>query len=93
MAQENDDNAEVTSWYELSFSRGLTEPALIFGVPKLVIVLNVAIAALFIMNFGFWPIIVLNAIIHFASIYVCKNDNQFFEALQGYMNKKNFYGT
>lgn len=84
---------EAVSWYDLDFSRGLTEPALILGVPKLAIVLNAALGAIFLLDFGFWPILLVNFLIHFASIHVCKGDNQFFECLQGYMKKKNFYGT
>ena len=91
MAEENTN--DTASWYDLGFSRGLTEPALLLGVPKLAIVLNAALGGIFIMDFGFWPIIFVNLVIHFASIYVCKSDNQFFDCLQMYMRKKNFYET
>ena len=37
---ETNEAVEAESWYELSFSRGLTEPALIAGVPKSVLVWN-----------------------------------------------------
>ena len=90
MAEENNDSA---SWFNLGFSRGLTEPALIFGVPKLFIVLNVALAGLFILDFGFWPILFVNAILHFGAIYVCKGDNQTFDCLIKYRKTKDFYET
>lgn len=90
MAEENNDSA---SWFDLGFSRGLTEPILLLGVPRLFIVLNAALGALFIIDFGFWPILVVNAILHFGGIYVCKGDNQFFDCLQGYMRTKDFYET
>lgn len=87
------DNNDSASWYDLGFSRGLTEPALILGVPKMVIALNVALGALFLIDFGFWPILFVNLTIHFASIFVCKSDKQFFECLQGYQKTKDFYET
>ena len=31
---------DTQSWFELGFSRGLTEPALIAGVPKAALVIN-----------------------------------------------------
>lgn len=84
---------EASSWYELGFSRGLTEPALVMGVPKMVLIMNALIAVLFIVDFSFWPILIVTAIIHFAAIYVCKGDTQFFDCLLGYMKKKNYYET
>lgn len=90
MAKENE---EAISWWELGFSRGLTEPALLMGVPKMIVIGNIIVAIIFIMNFGFWPILFVTAGIHIAAVAVCKSDNQFFDCLQSYRAKKNYYGT
>lgn len=86
-------NAEAQSWYDLGFSRGLTEPALIAGVPKTALVMNGVVAFLFIIDFGFWPILIVTAIVHGLSVYVCKGDNQFFDCLHVYLGEKDYYGT
>ncbi len=90
MAKESE---EAISWWQLGFSRGLTEPALLMGVPKKVVIINAVVATLFIVDFGFWPILFVNAGIHIAAVAVCKSDNQFFDCLQSYRAKKNYYGT
>ena len=92
-AEETNAPSDAASWYELGFSRGLVEPSLLLGVPKNVLVLNGIVAVIFILDFGFWPILLITAIIHFTAIYVCKGDNQFFDCLQEYMRKKNYYGV
>lgn len=92
MAEENE-AVEAESWYELSFSRALTEPALIAGVPKSVLVWNGLFAVLLIINFGFWQVLIFTVAMHFLAIYLCKGDQQFFSCLQSYINKKNYYTT
>ena len=77
----------------LPFYRSLSEHVLMPGVPKVVLVLNGLVAFLFVINFHFWYILIVNAIVHFGAIYLAKNDDQFFEALQNYQSKKNFYST
>ena len=84
---------DTQSWFELGFSRGLTEPALSAGVPKAALVINGVVAFLFIIDFGFWPILIVTLAVHFGSVYVCKGDNQFFECLRAYLNEKDYYGT
>ena len=92
MAQETKEPA-MTPWFELPFYRGLTEKALVLGVPKSVIAVNMLVAVLFILDFHFFYIIPLNILIHFGAIYVCKGDAQFFECLKYYISKKNYYTT
>ena len=84
---------ESVDWQVLPFYRSLSEQVLMLGVPKVVLVLNGLVAFLFVVNFHFWYILIVNAIVHFGAIYLAKNDDQFFEALQNYQSKKNFYST
>lgn len=83
----------ATSWYDVGFSRGLTEPPLIAGVPKPVLVWNALFAVFLIMNFGFFYILIFTFMLHFGAIYVCKSDVQFFSCIKSYMNKKRYYST
>lgn len=84
---------EAESWYELGFSRGLTEPSLVLGVPTNALVMNALVAVFFLMNFHFWQILPISCIAHFGMVYVCKNDTRFFGCLQMYIYKKNYYST
>lgn len=90
MAQETNEEA---SWYELAFSRALTEPPLFLGVPKLAITANGLIAAFFVLILHFWPILPFCALLHFGMVYVCKDDPRFMETLRGYMQGKSYYET
>ena len=87
-----DDNQPV-SWQVLPFYRSLTEQVLLFGVPRPLLMLNGVLAYIFIVNFHFFYILILNAIIHFGSIYVAKSDDQFFDCLRSYQSKKSYYCT
>jgi len=82
---------ENDSWYEVSFYKGLTEPSLLFGCPKGVIVFNALIAFLMILWFGFWPILFFSFIFHQFARYVCKNDTYLFAGLISYMKSKRYY--
>jgi len=84
---------DAASWYELGFSRGLTEPALTMGVPKTPLVLNGIFAVIMIIDFGFWPILFVTIALHCLLLYVCKDDKMFFECLKAYINKKNYYSV
>ena len=84
---------ESVDWQVLPFYRSLSEQVLMLGVPKVVLVLNGLVAFLFVVNFHFWYILIVNAIVHFGAIYLAKNDDQFFECLQNYQSKKNYYST
>ena len=80
-------------WQVLPFYRSLSEQVLMFGVPKPLLVINALLAYMFIVNFHFWYILVLNAIIHFGSIYIASQDDQFFDCLKSYQSKKSYYCT
>lgn len=82
---------EKTPWYTLPFYRSLSEQILIAGVPKGVLAANGVIMLLFIVDFGFFYIIPFSLLLHFLAIYLCKNDDQFFDCLRVYINKKNYY--
>ncbi len=84
---------DAVDWQVLPFYRSLSEQILMLGVPRVVLVLNGLIAFLFVINFHFWYILIVNAIVHFGSIDLAKNDDQFFECLQYYQRKKNYYST
>lgn len=88
--EENDRAAE---WFDIPLYRALSEKILLLGVPKPVIALNACVAFLFVVNFGFFYIIILSLIVHFGCIYAAKSDDQFFDALKAYINKKNYYCT
>lgn len=83
----------VSSWYDVDFFRGLTEPSLLAGVPKPVLVWNALFAVFLILNFGFFYILIFTFLLHFLAIYVCKSDVQFFDCIKSYMNKKRYYST
>ena len=89
--EENEDNS--VSWQELVFYRGLTEQFLFMGAPRVAIMLNGLIGFLFIVNFHFWYIIPFNIIFHIGCVYLSKHDDQFFDCLKAYQNKKNSYTT
>ncbi len=84
---------ESVDWQVLPFYRSLSEQVLMLGVPKVVLILNGLVAFIFFVNFHFWYILIVNAIVHFGAIYLAKNDDQFFECLQNYQSKKNYYST
>ena len=55
-----DKEEAARSWYDVDFFRGLTEPSLLAGVPKPVLVWNAMFAVFLILNFSpsfciFWP--------------------------------------
>ena len=83
--------AAIAAWYDVPFIRGLTEPALIAGVPKNVLVFNGIFAIFLIMNFGFFYILIVTLLFHFVAMYVCKGDNQFFDCLKSYKSKEKYY--
>lgn len=83
----------ASSWYELSFARGLTEPALMAGAPKTPLALNLCFAIIMLIDFGFWPILFVTATVHLLTIYICKSDKQFFDCLKSYLAKKNYYSV
>lgn len=83
----------TASWYELGFARGLTEPALIMGVPKTPLVLNLCFAIVMLIDFGFWPILFITVAIHVLMIYICKSDKQFFDCLKAYISKRTYYSV
>lgn len=81
------------SWFEIPLFRGLTDQILTLGVPRKVLALNALFGFIFIMDFHFVWIIPVCIAIHFGSVYICKSDDQFFDCLQGYLGKKNYYST
>lgn len=87
------ENDVADSWYELGFSRGLTEPALTLGVPKTPLVLNGLFAFIMILNFGFWPILFVTLTLHVLLVYICKNDKMFFECFKAYRSKQRYYSV
>lgn len=89
----NNEESSIATWYELAFSRGLTEPSLLLGVPKSALTFNGLVAAFFLFNFHFWQILPITLLAHFGMVYVCKGDMQFFDCLKSYINKKNYYST
>ena len=96
MADDADNNSSIDvalSWYELSFARSLTEPALLLGVPRTPLVFNGVFAFIMIFDFGFWPILLFTLAAHFLMIYICKSEKQFFDCLQSYIHKKNYYSV
>ena len=88
-----DKEEAARSWYDVDFFRGLTEPSLLAGVPKPVLVWNAMFAVFLILNFGFFYILIFTVLLHFLAIYVCKSDVQFFDCIKSYMNKKRYYST
>ena len=88
-----DKEEAARSWYDVDFFRGLTEPSLLAGVPKPVLVWNAMFAVFLILNFGFFYILIFTFLLHFLAIYVCKSDVQFFAWIKSYMNKKRYYST
>ncbi len=82
---------EKPAWFSLPFYRSLSEQILIAGVPKGVLAMNAVIMLIFIVDFGFWYIIPISLLMHFGAIYLCKGDDQFFDCLRVYINKKNYY--
>ena len=88
-----DKEEAARSWCDVDFFRGLTEPSLLAGVPKPVLVWNAMFAVFLILNFGFFYILIFTFLLHFLAIYVCKSDVQFFDCIKSYMNKKRYYST
>ena len=88
-----DKEEAARSRYDVDFFRGLTEPSLLAGVPKPVLVWNAMFAVFLILNFGFFYILIFTFLLHFLAIYVCKSDVQFFDCIKSYMNKKRYYST
>jgi type IV secretion system protein VirB3 len=71
----------------------LTEQLLVAGAPRGMIVMNFCLAAIFIMALHFIWILPLNIAIHCGAVYVNKSDDQFFDALRRFLNKKKYYST
>jgi type IV secretion system protein TrbD len=82
-----------TPWFELPFYRSMSEQILLLGAPKSVLIANGFVLLLFIVDFNFWYIIPISVLVHFSCIYLSKNDDQFFDCLREYVNKKNYYNT
>ena len=78
---------------KLPLYRALTEQLLVAGAPRSIIVLNFCLAAIFIMALHFIWILPLNIAIHCGAVYVSKSDDQFFDALRRFLNKKKYYST
>lgn len=91
MAEEKEN--QPVPWQYLPFYRSLSEQILLFGVPKPVIVLNAVLAYIFLFNFHFIYIIPVCILVHAGSIYLAKDDDQFFDCLKKYIHTKNYYCT
>lgn len=87
------ESKEPVVWANLPFYRSLSEQILLFGAPKSVLILNGVVMILFIVDFDFWYIVPISLAVHFLCIYLSKNDDQFFDCLREYINKKNYYST
>ena len=87
------ESKEPVAWANLPFYRSLSEQILLFGAPKSVLILNGIVMILFIVDFSFWYIVPISLAVHFFCIYLAKNDDQFFDCLREYVNKKNYYST
>lgn len=81
------------SVFELPLYRSLTEQLLVAGAPRSIIVFNFCIATVFIMALHFLWIVPLNIAIHFGAVYVSRSDDQFFDVLRRYVNKKHNYSV
>lgn len=79
--------------HQLPMFRSLTEEILLFGAPKSLIVLNTAVAAIFILSFHFFFILILNLALHILAVSLSKKDGQIFDCLLMYIRQKNYYGT
>lgn len=84
-----DDNK--AAGYSLPLCRALTESLLVLGVPQVVMVLNLSVAAIFIISLHFLPILAVTFIIHSGAIYLCKRDDKFFDCLLIYLRQTNYY--
>ena len=83
----------MDTWQQLPMFRSLTEEILLVGAPKPLIVLNTAVAAVFILTFHFFYILLLNLAVHMVAVSLSKKDGQFFDCLLMYIRQKNYYGT
>lgn len=73
--------------------RALTGQLLIAGAPRGMIVLNMCLAAIFLMALHIPWIVPVNLLIHLSAVYLTKEDEQFFDILRRYLHKKSYYGV
>ncbi len=82
-----------TSWTDLPLFSSLTDQILLYGTPRMVLMINILITMIFIVNFDFYYIILITVPLQFFCIYLTKGDPQFFDTYFKYVGKQNYYST
>lgn len=83
----------TASWYHLPFYRALTEPILVLGAPRTVLIVNGAVSFMFVMYFHFVYILALSVVLHLLCVHITRGDAQFFDCFWKYLSRKNYYST
>lgn len=73
--------------------RAFTGQLLVAGAPRGMIVLNICLAAIFLLALHIPWIVPVNLLIHLSAVYLTKEDEQFFDILRRYLHKKSYYGV
>ena len=77
--------------FEVPLHRSVTEPILLAGVPREVIIINLTLAGVFILGAHIWFSAPLFLIIHLVAVRATKQDAQFFEILLRHLQQKPYY--
>lgn len=75
----------------VTLHRSLTEPLLLGGVPRSIMILNGTLLAMFVMALHSLYIVPLCIALHLASVMAAAKDAQFFDCLRRYIHKKTYY--
>lgn len=77
--------------FEVPVHRSVTEPILVAGVPREVMIINLTAAGVFILGIHIWLSAPIFLIIHWVAVYATKKDAQFFEAFLRHLQQKSYY--
>jgi type IV secretory pathway TrbD component len=77
--------------FEVPIHRSVTEPILVAGVPREVMIINLTSAGVFILGAHIWLSAPIFLIIHWVAVYATKKDAQFFEAFLRHLQQKSYY--
>lgn len=74
--------------YEIPVHRALTQPILMAGVPRKVVILNMTLTAAMVMGLGSIWVLPLTLAVHLGFVSACRNDPEFFDILLVHLRQK-----
>lgn len=74
--------------FEVPVHRSLTHPLLMGGVPRKVMILNMTMAAVFVMGLGTLWVLPVNLIVHLGFVSACRKDPDIAEVLLKHLRQK-----